>query len=113
MLAGPAMTNEPYVYAKVGDTTTANRLIRETEARNPRPWFVDVAKASVLLAAGDSTGAMTALERSQHDSGPLWVYYIPLGDPAYDLVRKSGRFARLLRQANVDLRVVTNPRRRG
>jgi hypothetical protein len=82
------------------------------EARTPRPWFTDVAKASVLLPAGDSARALTALERSSRDIGPLWVFYIPLGDPAFDLVRKSERFAELLRWAHVDLRVVANPRRR-
>jgi serine/threonine-protein kinase len=110
MLAGPAMTNEPYVYAKVGDMAMANQLIRDAEARNPRPWFIDVAKASVMLAVGDSSGAMDALERSERESGALWVYYIPLGDPTYDLVRKSRRFREILRQANIDLRVVEHPR---
>jgi hypothetical protein len=107
---GSAMTNAPYVYAKLGDTAKANRLIRDMEARTPRPWFADVARASVSLATGDSPGALTALERSSDDTGALWVFYIPLGDPAFDPVRKSARFAELLRKANVDLRVVTNPR---
>jgi TolB-like protein/tetratricopeptide (TPR) repeat protein len=107
----PAMTNAPYVYAKVGDTATANRIVRDMEARNPRPWFVDVSKASIALATGDTAAALSALERSARASAAAWVYFIPLGDPAYDPVRHSPRFAALLRQANVDLRVVTNPRR--
>jgi tetratricopeptide (TPR) repeat protein len=110
-LAIPGMFNAPYVYAKLGDSAAANRLLREMDARNPRPWFVDVAKASVLLATGDSAGALTALEKSSGDTGALWVFYIPLGDPAFDLVRKSERFAALLHRANIDSRVVMNPRR--
>ena len=105
------MTNAPYIYAKLGDTATANRLVRDMESKTPRPWFVDVARASVLLATHDTAGALSALERSQLSSGAIWVNYISLGDPAYDEVRQSPRFAALLREANVDLRVVTKPRR--
>ena len=110
-VAIPGMSNAPYVHAKLGDTVAANRLLGEMDARNPRPWYVDVAKASVLLATGDSARALTALEKSSHDTGALWVFYIPLGDPAFDLVRKTDRFRELLHEANIDLRVVTNPRR--
>ena len=105
------MTNAPYVYAKLGDTATANRLIRQMESKTPRPWFADAARAAVLLATHDTANALSALERSQRGAGAIWVYYMPLGDPAYDEVRKSQRFAALLREANVDLRVVTKPRR--
>lgn len=101
-----AMTNATYVYAKLGDTASANRIVREMERRSPRPWFVDVAKASVMLATADSAGALNALERSEHDSGPMWVFFIPLGDPAYDIVRRSPRFAGLLQRANIDARSI-------
>ena len=105
------MTTAPYVFAKLGDTATANRFIREMETRTPRPWFADPAKASVFLAAHDTAAALNLLERSQRSTGAIWVYYLPLGDPAYDPIRHSARFAALLRAANVDLRVVTRPRR--
>ncbi|HEY6827451.1 MAG TPA: protein kinase [Gemmatimonadaceae bacterium] len=106
------MTNAPYIYAKLGDTATANRLVREMESKTPRPWFVDAASASVLLATHDTAAALSALERSQRSSGAIWVNYISLGDPAYDEVRTSPRFIALLREANVGLRVVTKPRQR-
>jgi len=105
------MTNAPYVFAKLGDTASANRLIRAMERGNPRPWFTDVARASVSLATGDSANALAALERSAHDSGALWVFFIPLGDPAYDVIRHSERFAALVRQANIESNVITAPRR--
>jgi len=105
------MTNAPYIFAKVGDTATANHVVREMDTRTPRPWFADIARASVLLAAHDTGAALTAIERSQRTSGAIWVFYIPLGDPTYDEVRKSPRFAAVLREANVDLRVLTKPRR--
>jgi serine/threonine-protein kinase len=110
MPVGRGMANAPYVYAMLGDTAMANRLISDMEARNPRPWFVDVARAGVFLATGDTARALTALERSSRDFGAVWVFYIPLGDPAYDPVRKSDRFASLLRQAHIESRVITSPR---
>jgi serine/threonine-protein kinase len=103
------MANAAYAYAKLGDTASANRLIHEMEQTSPRPWFVDVEKASVLLARGDSSGALNALERSERNSGPMWVFFIPLADPAYDVVRETPRFAALLRRANIDARRITRP----
>jgi len=110
MPIGREMTNAVYVYAKLGDTASANRLLHAMELRRPRPWYIDVSKASVLLAIGDSANALTALERSVNESGPMWVFFIPLGDPAYDLVRASPRFAALLRLSNIDSRRVTRRR---
>jgi DNA-binding SARP family transcriptional activator/TolB-like protein len=98
------MTNAAYVFAKLGDTATANRLVAAMESNNPRPWFTDVARASVMLAVGDSAGALRALEQSARTSGAMWSVFIPLGDPAFDLVRSSPRFAELVHQAGLDVR---------
>jgi len=103
------MTNGPYVYAKAGDTATANRLLRDMAARSPQPWFVDAEKASVLLAKTDSAGALSALERSAATSGAMWISFVPLRDPMYDPIRHTARFAALLRQAGVDPKIATTP----
>ena len=107
------MTNAAYVYAKIGDTATANRLVHETETRSPRPWFADVARASVSLALRDTAAALSALERAARESGAMWVYFAPLGDPMYDGIRRSPRFAALVHAANLDPRVLARPRRGG
>jgi hypothetical protein len=65
----------------------------------------------VLLAKGDSAAALTALEHSAHNTGPMWIFFMPLGDPAFDLVRGSARFAALLRQAHLDPQSIQTPRR--
>jgi len=106
------MSNEPYVYARLGDTAKANALIRAMESSNPRPWFTDVAQATVQLATGDSAGALGSLERSALAYGPVWIMYLPIADPAFDLVRQSPRFIQLLEQAKLDPRAFNRARPR-
>jgi len=97
------MSTVPYVMAKLGDTTTALRLVSAVASSNPRPWFADAQRASVRLAIGDTAGVLTALEQSARSSGCLWETMISPADPAYDSVRHSARFAALLRQAGLDV----------
>ncbi len=104
------MSNAPYVAAKLGDTAAATRMLNAMEASSPRPWFTDVARASVFLALGDSANALTFLERSARVTGSFWIVYLPLEDPAYDILRPSSRFAALLRGAGTDVARITSPR---
>ena len=103
------MTSGPYVLAVVGDTANANRLVRTMQSSTPRPWFADMAEASVELARRDTAMALTTLERVQREVGPVWAEYFGLFDPAYDLVRQSPRFITLVKQANLDPRRFERP----
>jgi serine/threonine protein kinase len=102
-IAGPAgeMSTAAYVYAKLGDTANAWRLVRAMDAK-PRPWFRYAARASLALGARDTAGALGALEQSSRESGSMWIYYIPLRDAAFDPVRATSRFAALARRAGLD-----------
>jgi Tfp pilus assembly protein PilF len=105
------MTDAPYVYAMLGDTATARRLLSAMAAHRPVPWFTEAAHASVMLAKGDTSGALTALERSESRSGSMWVGYLPITDQVYDPVRGSARFVALARRAGVDERALVRQRR--
>jgi tetratricopeptide (TPR) repeat protein len=90
----------PYVHARLGDTATAWRLVKRIEAQRPRPWFAAAARASVLLAIGDTARALTAYEQAGA-RGAIMVY-LDAADPAFDPIRGSARFTALVRRAGLD-----------
>ena len=107
------MSTAPYVYAMLGDTAKAWRIVRQMDATAQQPGSADVQRAHVRLAIGDSAGALNALEQSVKSAGPLWVFVISPRDPAFDLVRQSPRFKALVSQAGLDTAWVTAPRPAG
>src|SRR2546430_17657244 len=104
-----SMTWAPYILAATGDTAAATRELHEIEARQPRPWFAEAERASVMLAIGDTLRALDLLERSANSSGNAWAIFMPLMDPAFDRGRRSDRFAALVRRANLDEQIFTSP----
>jgi hypothetical protein len=61
------------------------------------------------VALGDSANALTFLERSARAIGSNWSLYIPLEDPAYDVLRPNPGFAPLLQGTGVDVARITSP----
>jgi TolB-like protein/DNA-binding SARP family transcriptional activator/Tfp pilus assembly protein PilF len=104
------MSNSAYVDAKLGDTGRALSIVSAMEANSPRPWFTDIQRGTVMLARRDTAGALRALEDGARISGPIWVSFIPLGDPTYDEVRRNARFIELVRRAGLDPKALTVPR---
>ena len=91
-----------WTLAVIGDTATALQRLRELERRRPTPWLSRTTRSFVMLAMGDTTAAMAALERAT-DANELWPAFPGVLDPIYDPIRSSARFHALLRRVNLPL----------
>lgn len=50
----------PNVYAALGDTAAASRVVRSMEANKPPPWYADAERATMELAIGDTGVALSS-----------------------------------------------------
>lgn len=76
-------------------------VVRQLEATPERTWFRNTALAVVFAGLGDTTRTLDALERAERNH-EFWASYNRVADPMYDIVRKSARWAALVKRAGVD-----------
>ena len=86
-----------YMYGVTGSRDTAIAVLRRLEATPPTLWFRNTGIAAVHFALGDTAAALTALERATN-AGEIWPNYSAVLDPLYDPVRKSKRWAALIKR---------------
>jgi serine/threonine-protein kinase len=86
-----------YVTAKSGDTTEARRQLMALDAEGPQPWLVETRRALGYLGLGDTSAALTALERAA-ERGEVWSSVPYVSDPIYDPIRNSPRYRELVRR---------------
>jgi TolB-like protein/tetratricopeptide (TPR) repeat protein len=92
-------TPRGYQLAKSGDTDGARQVLQQLDAGPPR--FGDVSiRALTYLGLGDTTSALAELERGT-DANEIWAQTWPASDQAYDPIRSSPRFRRLLDRAGL------------
>ncbi|MFL5620571.1 MAG: protein kinase domain-containing protein [Gemmatimonadaceae bacterium] len=94
-----------YVLGATGDRAGAGAIVRQLE-RHPRgEWHVARTLGYAYLGLGDTARALSALEDAAR-AGEAPV--MPLSDPMFDAVRRSPRFAAVVRQLRLDERIFTS-----
>ena len=97
------------LHAMMGNREPARSLAREIEARHTaRPGIRHTEMFVLFVALGDTARALNELERAT-DAGDHWPSYITLSSPLFDPIRRSARFAAVLRRVGLDERVFTSP----
>ncbi len=93
--APPYIGTSLYVLAKTGDTVIVRERLAQMEKERITPW-IESARFFGLLGAGDTAGALDAMERaaSNHEAWPLFGAPV---DRMFDGVRGNPRFSAAMR----------------
>ena len=89
-----------YVFSLQGDSAMALARLRQAALSKPPPSGLSMARASVLLGAQDTAGALAALKKATDDH-EIWASYQAVLDPIYAPLWPSARYAALLRRVGL------------
>ncbi|HUF65786.1 MAG TPA: protein kinase [Gemmatimonadaceae bacterium] len=99
--AGAALLGE------LGNHQPVLEAIRALEAQREVNPQANVLLITLYAALEDSTRTMEAMERATMN-GEIWPTWRALSDPAFDFIRRSARFAAIVRSAGLDARIFTS-----
>ena len=95
-----------YVLAATGDRAGAAAVVRELESLPRGEYAVATGLTYAYLGLGDTARALSALETAARAGERP---YITLVDPIFDSVRRTARFAAVVRRYGLDERRFTTP----
>jgi TolB-like protein/Tfp pilus assembly protein PilF/tRNA A-37 threonylcarbamoyl transferase component Bud32 len=97
-----------FLLAELGDRATAATMARQIEA-DPGHGYVGTSTASIIYAVlGDTAKALDVLEHAT-DAGEIWPTSYSLSEREVDPLRRSARFAAIVRRVGLDERIFTSP----
>jgi serine/threonine-protein kinase len=90
-----------YDHAFAGDRAGAEARVRRIEALPASLWFRNTGLAFGYLGLRDTARALAALEQAT-DRRETWATFNRVSDPIFDPIRKSARWAALLKRAQLE-----------
>ena len=96
------------ILARAGSSDRARELIRVEELNRPLLPLADTRLVMLYNAVGDTAAALDALERAT-EAGEIWPTYYALSERLFDPLRRSPRFAAVIRQVKLDERIFASP----
>jgi len=96
------------ILARSGAPDDARALLERIEAAPDGTWGKLSSLSRISLALGDTTRALDALERAAAGDGDLAISQL-ISSKHFDPIRKSARFAAVLRKFNLDVERLTAP----
>jgi TolB-like protein/Tfp pilus assembly protein PilF len=103
------LASAAFPLARSGDQAVARALVARLEAMPADAPRRSATLAYLYLGLGDTTRALSAMERAAAGDGDLLFTVAPFSE-TYDAVRASPRFAAVLRRYNLDVARLTAPR---
>jgi Flp pilus assembly protein TadD len=96
------------ILARSGQTDEARALLRRIDAAPDGTWGKLSSLSRINLALGDTARALGALEKAAAGDGDLVISQL-ISSKHFDPIRKSPRFAAVLRKFNLDVDRLTAP----
>jgi len=94
--------------ANLGDRVEATTIAQQIVAK-PQGWYVGGAAAALIYSVlGDTAKALDVLERSTIN-GEIWPMSYSMSERELDPLRRSARFAAIIRRVGLDDRIFTSP----
>jgi eukaryotic-like serine/threonine-protein kinase len=99
-----------HLHALLGNREPALQMARDIESGRSRGEREPPGSLYMLLAGiGDTARLLAEMERAT-DAGDYWPNYVSLSEYYFDPVRRSRRFAAIVRRVGLDERIFTAPR---